>query len=125
MDRVGTGSSLRYAGSMTFDTNVLGIISSTNRLNLADPIVGFAGTIYPTAVTGIDRGSLDTAGSTEFIQWSGRTISFDLGHGTDNIEHFRVITAGSVVPVPGVAALFGVAAVALAGRRRRQRFPLV
>lgn len=123
MDRVGTGGSLRYAGSMTFDTTVLGIISSTNRLNLADPIVGFSGTIYPTAVSGIDRGSLDTAGSTEFIQWSGRIINFDLGHGSDNIEHFRVITAGSAVPVPGMAALFGVVAIVLAGRRRYQ-FPL-
>lgn len=81
-------------------------------------MVAFSGTMTSIA-------SLDTTGSTEFIQWSGRTISFERGDGTGDSKHSRRITAGSAAPVPDMAGLVGVAAVLLAARRRVQQLPSV
>ncbi len=94
MDQVGTSGSTSYVGSITFDTDVLAIIWSQAKLNATDSLLGSASVSYPTGVSGIERGSIDSSGTNDTIELSAdrRTVSFDLLHNSNNIEQFRIIT---------------------------------
>lgn len=111
-----TTFSRRYLGSITFSTDILGIVA-LNTYASSDPIVGHPGTLYTNhAGIAIDFGVPDVL----VLSADRRTVSFDLtsGPGADN---FRVITAATPVPEPASMLLLISGLVGVATRLRRRR----
>ena len=111
-----TTFSRRYLGSITFSTDILGIVA-LNTYATSDPIVGHPGTLYTNhAGIAIDFGVPDVL----VLSADRRTVSFDLtsGPGADN---FRVITAATPVPEPASMLLLVSGLVGGAARMRRRR----
>jgi hypothetical protein len=104
-----------YDIALQFDETILGIITSTRRLNRTDSLLGLPGTIYPTGDGA--RGQEDADG----LFWdpvANQILILNETHG--NIDEVRVIT--QAVPEPGAAALLAGAALSgLAACRRRRR----
>jgi len=116
-DPVGSsGVAYTYIGSITFDTDILGIAAQNAQL-LSTQFLGAAGTTYPGAGT---VNGLDFPDGTDSFTISAdrRTLDFRLvaWAGSDTL---RVITAGQAVPEPGALGLVfaGLGALALARRR--------
>ncbi|MEQ8850635.1 MAG: hypothetical protein RIB32_02515 [Phycisphaerales bacterium] len=116
-DHVGSaGGGGRYEGSITFDTDILAIITSRSRLDSSDAIVGLPTVLYPTGVNSIERGTLDSASNGDVLTLAAnrRTFTFSVAHSSDNIEQFRIITA---IPAPGSLWIPLLSAVAVYRRR--------
>lgn len=118
-DHVGIPGGQSYDGSITFDTDILAVITGKSRLDSSDPVVGLPTVAYPTGVSSIDRGTLDSTGAGDVLTLSGnrRTFTFHISHSSDNIEQFRIIT--EAVPEPASALLVMLGGLALGIRRRR------
>lgn len=117
-DPVGSGGvTFRYVGSVTFDSDILGIAALGNEL-LATNFLGAPGTTYPGAST---VNGVDFPDGTDSFTISGdrRTLNFTLvaWAGADAL---RVITEGNAVPEPGALGLAFAALGALTLTRRRQ-----
>jgi hypothetical protein len=117
-DPVGAGGvTYRFVGSVTFDSDILGIAALNNEL-IATNFLGAPGTTYPGAgaVNGVDFPD-----NTDSFTVSGdrRTLSFSLlaWAGSDAL---RVVTAGNAVPEPSALGLAFAALGALGLTRRRQ-----
>ncbi|HEY4085464.1 MAG TPA: PEP-CTERM sorting domain-containing protein [Bryobacteraceae bacterium] len=122
-----------FTGSVTFNTDILGLIVTTNDLFASDSFLGVTGTNYGGSTT--PRG-LELSPTQDYFSISSnlRTLTFTLKTWayTDDI---RVITAGnfastfgassaaqSPVPEPGTIALIGLGLGLIAvGARRRRR----
>lgn len=119
-DPVGSSSTLyTYIGSITFDSDILGIDAQNAQL-LSTNFLGASGTTYPgsAAVNGLDF----SEGTDSFtISGDRRTLSFTLV-AYAGADALRVITAGTAaaVPEPGALGLVIAALGALALTRRRQ-----
>lgn len=117
-DPVGTGTSVTYIGSVTFDSDILGVILLDPEFNASDGILGAAGTLYPT---GLNMRQVDL-GPMEFVIVSPdrRTLSFQLitQPAQDDV---RIITASGVVPEPGSFLLLALGLAGLVGVRRWRR----
>ncbi len=88
-DPVGSPSSpVLVSGSVTFNSEILGIIISKNRLNLTDNLLGVPDTSYPS--------NQELASSLDSVTLSEdrRTLLFDLP-ATNGIDPIHVITAAS------------------------------
>jgi PEP-CTERM motif-containing protein len=113
-DPVGTPNASReFIGSITFDTDILGLIVNDPTFAASNAAVGHPGTLYSNAGIGVEIGSPDTF----TLSANRRTLSFDMvsGPAADDI---RIITAQSVPePATGVLVVTGLAA--LLRRRRR------
>jgi hypothetical protein len=112
----------QYAGSVTFATDVLGVIVLTGRLELTDAPLGSPTTIYPASGTVPFRDMELQA--TEFVQLSPdrRTLRFVAGT-AEFTDQVRVITA-SAAPESGTLPLLALGVGAggiLAARRKQQR----
>src|SRR5581483_4823215 len=90
-----TGSlGVRLQGSVTYDTDVLGVIVTDASLSQSDPVVGAPGTIYPTGVT--NRGaelspSAQTGPDIVTLSSDRRTVGVDLKV-TTVVNQVRVVT---------------------------------
>ncbi|HEY4329012.1 MAG TPA: PEP-CTERM sorting domain-containing protein [Phycisphaerae bacterium] len=117
-DAVGSPSPpVEFTGSITFDTNILGMIILNDSLNASAAFLGLPTTAYST------NGGLEINESNAFdsiiLSADRRKLTFDFRDATapDNI---RFITA-SAVPEPGSISVLVLAGLALIKRRRRTR----
>jgi hypothetical protein len=124
-------SGTKFTGSVTFDSNILGVIVTTNDLFATDALLGVTGTNYGNVTPrGLELNPLQDYFS---ISTDLRTLTFTLTTWgwTDDI---RVLTAGassgtsaaqpppaSATPEPGTLALIGLGlgCVVIGARRRR------
>ena len=109
------GAPLRCVGSVTFSTQVLGVIYSGLWLSGSDPLFGAPATTYYTAGWGRSYGRFL---GQSIVSVSGNTVQFDLRPNYAGIlmSELRVLTRP--VPAPSTLAVAGV--LALAGGRRRR-----
>ena len=106
-----------FTGTITFDSPILGVIFSSNRLDSTDTTLGLATTKYPTGDSG--RG-LEFNGNEQvtFVSPSTLRFTFDTA---DNVDQMRVLTAApGTVPEPGSFALLAGAGIAGLGCLRRR-----
>lgn len=114
-DSIDTQLVLNRSGSITFDTDILGIMIFDSTLDAADPVVGLGSVVYPTGL--MFRG---TEISTQFPEsvslLDNRTFRINQ-MGVDLVsDSLRIIT---IVPEPGTLILVTVGLSFLALRRRR------
>jgi hypothetical protein len=105
-----------YSGSITFDTDVLGVIVGGVLLDESDDIIGSPTTFYAWDYYGAGRGLALSGRDTIELSLDRRTITFSFTT-RRLMDEVRVITAASV-PEPGALLLMGTALAAVAGRRR-------
>ncbi len=117
-DPVGNGPE-NYAGSVTFSTNILGVIVTSALLDATDASLGHPGTLYPTGLAARGLENTDTA----TLSADDRTLTFNFTT-TAAVNEVRVLTA---IPEPPTLVLGGTGAAILLvfGRRRRQRIAAV
>jgi len=116
-DKVGDGGHILTNGSITFDTDILGIIYMTDSLDATDGLLGAIGTTYGTGreeFRGLDfpNGKHDAVS----ISVDHRTLSYTMLT-ADCSDQIRIITAA--VPAPGPLALILLSGLASRSRRRR------
>jgi hypothetical protein len=88
-------SGQRFAGTLQFNSKVLGVILTSKSLNQSDSIVGALGTTYQQGTgrgldltTGTDSLTLDPDGDVDDVSFNVETYS--------DTDQFRVITAGTL-----------------------------
>jgi PEP-CTERM motif-containing protein len=103
-----------YVGSITFSTDVLGIILLDPQFAASNAVLGHPGTLYSAAGYSLDPGDVLT------LSPDRRTVSinFSSAPAADNL---RIITAP--IPEPGTLVLLGTGAAAALLRRRRVKKP--
>lgn len=107
------------ATTVTFDGDILGIITSLSGLTATDAILGAIGTTYETVLgqRGMEPGS-SAVGDSLNVSANLRTLSLNFGATT--IDEIRVLVAPSNhAPEPGTMALLSGGLLALARLRRR------
>jgi hypothetical protein len=118
-DPVGPGNpAVTYAGTVTFELPILGLLVQTNSLNVTDGVLGSPSTIYtPAGSRGFEWPSSLAVGDIVQLSADFRTITFVL-KATSQYDQIRVITTG--VPEPSAIALaaFCLVLASTAWRRR-------
>ncbi len=110
-------------GSITFGSDVLGLIVGQSKLDATDSYPGLPGSTYGTGqsardleivINGVGQGTNDEI----TLSNDRRTVSFNLrdGSGTDE---FRIITAAATVPEPASLSLIAFVTIPLLLRRHR------
>lgn len=101
-------------GTVTFDSDILGILTSVGSLNASDSLLNTGVTYLNPALRGLESGDNVSILSLKMIEvdWSASTPG----------DYVRVLTAfsPSAVPVPAAIWLFGSAIVGLIGLKRRK-----
>lgn len=111
LNRESGRSSLELAGAVTFDSMILGLITTTAGLAATDAILGAAGTTYATFFArGLEGG--------ETLGIAGDTLSLVL-RVTQPGDWLRVVTIAAI-PVPAAGFLLLGALGGLAALRRRK-----
>lgn len=114
-DQVGTSGSQPYAGSITFNQRILGVIGRADRLDASDSILGAPTTIYGTG---------DNERQWEYSQTEKYTLSADMktitfaNQLTTSADQLRIVT--EAVPEPATITILAASAAALAARRRKR-----
>lgn len=109
-------SAASQVGTVTFDSEVLAIITSTNNLNASDVLINTGVTYLNPGLRGLEGG--DSALITGFDE-----ITVDWRASTPG-DYVRVLTAfspGAVVPIPAAIWLFGTALLALIWKGSKAR----
>ena len=101
-------------GSITFSSDVLGIMGNASLLRTSHGSLGNAGTSYITGSNSF-QGIWDSNGDSVTLSADLRTVSFNFTVGTA-IDTIRILTA-ETVPTPAPLALLLVGALALLRRR--------
>lgn len=120
-------SGIRALGSVTFDSEILGIIGSHIPLVNSDGLLGNPGTLYETSTPvfggrGLEGANFSVPLSRDWITISSdrRTLTLDLGVG-DWFDDVRVVVAGraQVVPLPATLplVLLGFGAILISRRK--------
>ena len=106
-------------GAVTFDSNVLGILSSRGSLSASDSLLSTGVTYLNPSLPGLESGDSVSIFSLKMMQvdWSASSPS----------DYVRVLTAYSreavPIPVPAAVWLFGSSFVGLVGFSRRTTVP--
>lgn len=104
-------------GTATFDEIILGIIASPGNLNASDPILGLAGTNYPTGLN--MRGTLfNEIGDS--IAFADNILTITL-RSASRPDQLRVITPAPV-PLPPAVLLLGSGMIVFGWLTRRRRY---
>ena len=108
---------INYVGSLTFDTQILGIIFNKDDLINSSSLLGLNGTTYSNRQLE-DPSTVDFA---DFVTISPdlMTLNFDLNSGTP-ADSVRIITSVSTVPVPPSIWLFCTGLLGLVGYAKRK-----
>jgi hypothetical protein len=117
-DRVGssTANPTNFVGSLTFDTDVLGLIILQDELNATHALPGLAGTQY--SLTGGLEINSTAAFDAITLSPDRRTVTFDF-RDANAPDDVRIITAA--VPEPSSLCLAMIGAAAMIGLRYRRR----
>lgn len=116
-DSIRHDGAIILAGSLTFDEEILGVITRKGSLRLSDGSLGAASTQYPLSRR-MGRGlELNPLRDWFTISDDRRTITFNL-RTRPAVDQIRIITAAAPVPAPG-ALLALVAGICSIKRRRR------
>jgi hypothetical protein len=111
-------SAINYAGSVTFDTQILGVIILDAQFNASNGLLGAPGTLYSASGQGLELGT--TAGDDNVtLSADGKTLSYNLETSTA-ADDIRVITAASVPEPSAWILLFTCAGLCVALRRQRR-----
>ena len=107
-DHVGTSGTTTFSGTVTFDSDVLGLAFTGDRLSSTSSVLGYSGTAYDSSGTGVQ------ASDHVILSSDRRTVTFSAsqGGGADNL---RVIT---VAPEPTTFTLLSLVGFGLIHRRR-------
>lgn len=107
-------------GSVTFDTDILGVLVFTAALEGSDASLGSPGTVYIPLGGDANRG-LDFGPDAVTLSADLRTLSFALSDNSNRVDQARIVVAGagSIVPEPDTALLFGAGLLVLAAARRK------
>ncbi len=124
-------SGANFIADITFSSDILGIIFERQEHNLADAIIGNAGTIYPTAAVNSDFREFEAGtvcgGGLVFdcatVSVDLRSINLDLSN-TAFIDQVRVITRATV-PEPHTLVLLVIGLFGLGIIRRGHTFKAV
>ncbi len=102
-----------FVGSMTFSTDVLGVIVLDPRFASSNAIVGHPGTLYSAAGIALELGLPDVF----TLSADRRNLSFNMtsAPAADNI---RVITSSTLVPEPATWIMITTGLVGIVRRRR-------
>ncbi len=98
------GAPLDLSGSITFDTEILGIIGDEVQLNASDALLGAPGTTYPT---GVGRRDFWETPDSLTLSADRRTLTFEDMRATTNLlDQLRVVVAPVALPVPEPSTAF-------------------
>jgi len=110
------------SGSITFESDVLGIAVFDRRLNESDPFLGALSTLYPTENRELEiraGGIVGVSGNDSItLSEDRRTVTFNLGN-TGGPDQARIVVAA--VPEPSSILLAGFGFMCLAAWRLRRR----
>ncbi|OFZ95031.1 MAG: hypothetical protein A2Z44_11195 [Betaproteobacteria bacterium RBG_19FT_COMBO_58_11] len=121
------GTGIRSLGTITFDSDILGIIGSHNPLVSTDALLGNPGTLYETTTPtfggrGLEGANFSAALSRDWVTISGdrRTLTLDLGVG-EWFDDVRVVVDGQAqaVPLPATLPLVLIGFVTLLASRHK------
>ena len=119
LNRTTTGTALVRTGMATFDGIVLGLITSSARLDATDALLGAIGTTYQLSTTrGFGNRGLEGKEGAFALSNGGETLALTL-RVTKPGDWIRVVTL-SAVPVPAAGFLLIGALGGLAALRRRK-----
>lgn len=110
---------INYVGSVTFDTQILGVIVLDSEFNASNGVLGAAGTLYSASEQGLELGPPGGNNDSVVVSADGKTLSFNLGTSTE-ADDIRIITAAAVPEPSAWILLLTCAGLCVASRRRRQ-----
>jgi hypothetical protein len=105
-----------YVGSVTFNTQILGVIVLDALFNASNGTLGHTGTLYSASGQGLELGSPTDAVTVTIV---GNTLSFDFATSTA-ADDIRIITAASV-PEPSMLPILLLMCVGLCFAVMRRR----
>lgn len=114
-----SGKKVIFSGSITFDTDIIGIIFKTQTLSTTDFLLGAIGTNYADAT---NKHGIELRGANNWfsISTDRRTLEFQ-SVVTRNMDELRILTntSATAVPLPASIWMFGSALCLLTWIKRR------
>ncbi len=104
----------KFAGSLTLDSNILGLIVLTKSLNQTDALLGAAGTTYPATDPNRGLEIFGTGDDSLTLSSDRRTVTFDF-HTTGSVDEVRVVTSAAPVPEASTMVSLGLLLALSAG----------
>ena len=102
-------------GSVTFDSDILGVIVYSAGLDASNGLLGAGGTSY---ISGVSTHGLEFAEDVVTLSGDLRTLTLSLQEQPNRVDQLRIVVAA---PEPGTALLLGGGLLALAATRRARR----
>ena len=106
------------SGSVTFDTDILGVLVYATTIDASDGTLGAPGTVYVPGGTDPNRG-MDFGPDAFTLSADLRTLAFSLRENSNRLDQVRIVVA-SAAPEPDTVLLFGAGLIGLGLLRRRR-----